>query len=138
MQMIEQNVLFDAVRSNLWITEPVGYVDQPAFINAAIVGCTTLTIDELQYACKAIEETLGRQHRARWREREIDIDIILFGDSIVDHDHLHVPHLNMHERRFVLAPCAEIAPDMISPRKEMSISELLRICPDVSDVQKVV
>jgi 2-amino-4-hydroxy-6-hydroxymethyldihydropteridine diphosphokinase len=137
MDAIEQSVLTDVTRSSLWSTEPVGYTDQPRFVNAAVAGSTTRTAAEVHTACKDIETRLGRRQRERWREREIDIDVILVGDEVVDDGTLHIPHPRMAERRFVLAPCAEIAPDMRSPLHDRTIAELLASCPDTSDVERL-
>ncbi|MBK9183919.1 MAG: 2-amino-4-hydroxy-6-hydroxymethyldihydropteridine diphosphokinase [Ignavibacteria bacterium] len=134
MTEIERTILSDTLRSQMWLTDPVGYTDQPPFINAAIVGSSDLSAQEIHDRCKNIENQLGRQQRERWREREIDIDVILVGDVIVDDGHLQIPHARMEERRFVLAPCQEIAPEMVSPRTGMSIGELLNVCPDTSSV----
>lgn len=134
MTEIERTILFDTLRSHLWLTDPVGYTDQPPFINAAIVGSCDLSAQEIHDRCKDIENRLGRQQRERWREREIDIDVILVGDVIVDDGDLHIPHARMEERRFVLAPCQEIAPEMVSPRTGKTIEELLNVCPDTSSV----
>ncbi len=137
MDAIERDVLTDVTRSSLWSTEPVGYRDQPRFVNAAIVGTTTRTASEVHAACKAIETDLGRRQRERWREREIDIDVILVADEVVEDGSLIIPHPRMAERRFVLAPCAEIAPDMRSPVHQRTITELLAVCPDTSDVERL-
>ncbi|MCX6140483.1 MAG: 2-amino-4-hydroxy-6-hydroxymethyldihydropteridine diphosphokinase [Candidatus Kapabacteria bacterium] len=134
MTAIERDILTNTTRSSLWLTEPVGYTAQPDFINAAIVGFSHLTCVQIRDRCKEIESELGRAQRERWREREIDIDVILVGDEIIDEDDLHVPHARMEERRFVLAPCNEVAPDMISPRSKKSIAELLFRCTDNSSV----
>lgn len=134
MAEIERTILFNTQRSQLWLTDPVGYTDQPPFINAAIVGTCDVSAQEIHDRCKEIENRLGRQQRERWREREIDIDVILVGDVVVDEGDLHIPHARMEERRFVLAPCQEIAPEMVSPRSGKSIAELLESCPDSSSV----
>lgn len=134
MAAIERDILTDVKRSSLWSTEPVGYTEQPDFINAAITGYSSLSCRQIRDRCKEIETALGRAKRERWREREIDIDVILVGDEIIDDDDLHVPHARMAERRFVLAPCNEIAPDMISPRSKNTIAELLEQCVDTSSV----
>ncbi|HLP28120.1 MAG TPA: 2-amino-4-hydroxy-6-hydroxymethyldihydropteridine diphosphokinase [Candidatus Didemnitutus sp.] len=134
MLEIERSILTDTRRSHLWLTDPVGYTDQPPFINAAIVGACEHTAQEIHDRCKEIEVALGRRQRERWREREIDIDVILVGMEIIDEGELHIPHARMEERRFVLAPCHEIAPDMISPRSGKTITELLAQCPDDSAV----
>jgi len=134
MAAIERDILRDTKRSKLWITEPVGYTDQPMFVNAAIVGFSDLSPIEIYAHCKSIEVELGRQQRERWREREIDIDVILVGSEEYHDVNLDIPHARMAERKFVLAPCNEIAPQMISPQSNLSIAELLAKCPDTSSV----
>ncbi len=134
---IGREVLEDVVVSSMYETEPVGYTDQPAFINAAAVGKTTLSAEEVHRRVKDLEQRLGRQHRQRWREREIDIDVILCGDVVADTDVLTIPHPRMQERRFVLVPCAEIAPDLVHPVFHTTVRGLLEACPDTSAVKVV-
>jgi 2-amino-4-hydroxy-6-hydroxymethyldihydropteridine diphosphokinase len=69
-----------------------------------------------------------------WHEREIDIDILLFGDIIIETDQISIPHPRMHERAFVLNPLSEIAPGILHPKKERTISELLVMCNDDSEI----
>lgn len=84
---------------------------------------------------KAIESLLGREDRERWHEREIDIDLLLFGSYIIKSASLTVPHPRMHERKFVLVPAAEIAGDFIHPVFGLSIKEMLEECKDNSIVK---
>lgn len=134
MDLIAARLLSNSVRSSLYVTEPVGYVDQPPFINSAICGTSNLNAHEIVDVCNAIELELGRTRGERWREREIDIDVILVGDVVIDDEDLHVPHMSMADRRFVLVPCAEIAPDVVCPRTGLTIARLLENCPDTADV----
>jgi 2-amino-4-hydroxy-6-hydroxymethyldihydropteridine diphosphokinase len=127
---IREQVLVDVRVSALYQTAPVGITDQPAFINAAVVGLSAAEPREIRDACKSIEVQLGRQHRERWHEREIDIDVILVGSRIYSDDELHIPHLRMHERRFVLQPACDLIPETVCPRSNLSLLELLARCTD--------
>jgi 2-amino-4-hydroxy-6-hydroxymethyldihydropteridine diphosphokinase len=121
--------------SRVYETEPVGYVDQPAFLNMIVVGETMLGAHDLAQACSAIEIDLGRQARAKWHEREIDIDIVLYGREVIGSPTLEIPHPRMHERRFVLQPCAEVVPEMVHPILDTTINALLHDCADTAAVR---
>lgn len=132
----EIGVLKDIKLSSFYETQPIGYTEQPNFINIAIYGYTNLPINHLLFFCKSIEYFCGRQPRKLWHEREIDIDIIFYSNEIINNILITIPHPRMHERAFVLIPAAEIAPDYIHPIKKKSISELLTLCTDFSEVNK--
>lgn len=101
--------------SSLYVTSPVGVEDQPDFLNAVVAVSTTLTPSELLDLCREIEKKIGRKRTIRWGPRVIDIDILLYeGVDIAEND-LTVPHPHMMERAFVLAPLAEIAPELVVP-----------------------
>lgn len=121
--------------SSFYETEPVGYNSQPWFINIAISGYTELDRFSLFDQLKNIEYLLGRKTRERWHEREIDIDILILGELIQDNPELTLPHPRMQERRFVLAPAAEIAGNHIHPVLKLSINEILKMCKDRSIVK---
>ena len=126
---------FDVTKvSSLYETEPVGYTEQPSFVNICVTGCTTLNGHDLRRALHEVERECGRLHRPRWHEREIDIDILLFGNDTVESEELTIPHPRMHERRFVLVPACEIAPQMLHPPTQKTIADLLRECSDISSV----
>ncbi len=127
-------IIPDIVSSNVYETEPIGYTDQPAFLNCACIGYTSSSIDEVLNLIHVVHGELHRKPRPKWHEREIDIDILLFGDIIIDTDQISIPHPRMHERAFVLKPLSEIAPEMIHPKKEKTISELLVMCDDDSEI----
>lgn len=131
----DSGVIKHARLSSFYKTEPVGYKDQPWFVNAAITGYTDHNAFSLLQMCKSIEYSLGRQERERWHEREIDIDILLYGDEKIDIEGLGVPHAALRERKFVLTPAAEIAGFAIDPISGFSIKELLEDCDDRSAVK---
>ena len=101
--------------SRLQETEPVGVVDQPAYLNGAVVVDTTLTPRELLERLLEIERELGRVRDVRWGPRTIDLDLLLYGDRSVDEPGLHVPHPRLAERRFALEPLAELDPALDIP-----------------------
>jgi 2-amino-4-hydroxy-6-hydroxymethyldihydropteridine diphosphokinase len=100
-------------RSSVWETAPVHVLDQPAFLNMAVAGTCSAEPLELLAGIKALETRLGRDASVRVGPRLIDIDILTLGDETLDSDILTLPHPRLGERRFVLAPLAEIAPGLI-------------------------
>lgn len=108
-------------------TAPVGKVDQPAFLNTALLLRTTLEPLQLLDVCQSIERSLGRDRSAqeRWGPRTIDLDILLYGDQVLHLPGLHVPHERMLERGFVLSPLAQIAPELRIPGTRCTVCEAL-------------
>jgi 2-amino-4-hydroxy-6-hydroxymethyldihydropteridine diphosphokinase len=97
-------------------TDPVGVVDQPAFLNTAARLETTLGARELLDRLLAVERELGRVRTSeRWGPRTLDLDLLLYGDAVVDEPGLTLPHPRLHERRFVLEPLCELAPALVVP-----------------------
>src|SRR5579872_3463520 len=115
--------------SSVYDTEPVGYTEQPRFLNMVLRGQTTLPPQELLRAVKQIEKALGRQATFRNGPRPIDIDIIFYDDLHIEQDDLTIPHPRMAERAFVLVPLAEIAPERIEPVSGKSARQLLAEVP---------
>ncbi len=101
--------------SELRETDPVGVVDQPAFLNGAAALETELSARELLDALLAIERELGRERRERWGPRTIDLDLLLYGDERIDEPGLTVPHPRLHERRFALEPLADLDRELVIP-----------------------
>jgi 2-amino-4-hydroxy-6-hydroxymethyldihydropteridine diphosphokinase len=103
-------------QSSLRETEPVGMVDQPKFLNGVVAIETTLTPRELLDTLLRVERELGRTREGgRWGPRTIDLDLLVYGSETIGEPGLHVPHPRLHERRFVLEPLAELAPDLDIP-----------------------
>jgi 2-amino-4-hydroxy-6-hydroxymethyldihydropteridine diphosphokinase len=101
--------------SELRETDPVGIVDQPAFLNGAVALETELGPRELLDALLAVERDLGRERRERWGPRTIDLDLLLYGDETIDEPGLTIPHPRLHERRFALEPLLDLDPEVAIP-----------------------
>lgn len=112
-------------KSGFYNTTPVGGSPQPDYVNCVIGLETEIEPQTLLEVFKKIEIGLGRKPGMRWGPRVVDLDIILFGDRIVNDHNLKIPHERMHERAFVLEPLSEISPDTKHPVSGTSISELL-------------
>jgi 2-amino-4-hydroxy-6-hydroxymethyldihydropteridine diphosphokinase len=132
-----KNNLFIGIKSSFYETEPVGFLDQPFFINMALMVHTTYEPIELLNICKKIELTLGRKKREHMHEREIDLDILFFNGIVIESEILTVPHKELYNRRFVLEPLNEIAPDFICPKTNKSVSSLFFECRDRSQVKRI-
>ena len=111
--------------SSLHDTEAVGVGPQPRFLNAAAVGETSLGARALLDVLLGIEEALGRERPFAGAPRTVDLDLIFYGDSVIDEPGLVVPHPRFRERRFVLEPLAEIAGDWRDPGTGLTVSTLL-------------
>jgi 2-amino-4-hydroxy-6-hydroxymethyldihydropteridine diphosphokinase len=116
-------------RSSFYRTAPLGFLEQPDFINAVAMVETALAPHALLDGLLAIERRHGRVREFQNAPRTLDLDILLYGDLVL-HDHgLTLPHPRMHERAFVLLPLAEIAPDAVVPGRG-AVADLLRGCHD--------
>ena len=136
MVQIEANCGPILKRSAVYTTAAWGVEDQPDFLNMAIAVDTTLPARELLGAINAVEQELGRQRRVKWGQRTLDIDILFYGDEIINEADLQVPHPGLPDRRFALEPLNEIAPELVHPVRKVSISTLLRNCKDALPVNK--
>ncbi|MFZ0321478.1 MAG: 2-amino-4-hydroxy-6-hydroxymethyldihydropteridine diphosphokinase [Candidatus Sulfotelmatobacter sp.] len=123
--------------SSFYETEPVEFTEQPWFFNCAVGLETDQTPQRLMRSILKIEEEMGRRRIQKKGPRTIDIDILLFGDSILDSEQVVIPHPAMHERRFVLEPLAEIAPEVRHPVMNKTILELRDALPPGQTVRKL-
>ena len=127
------------VESSLYETEPMEFTAQPWFLNCAVALRTELMPKLFLSKTMAIEQQMGRRRSQPKGPRTIDIDILLFGNSVIHTPHLDVPHVAMHERRFVLEPLAEIAPEVRHPIFKRTAREMLQALPhNVGQVKKQV
>lgn len=106
-------------------TAPLGPSGQEPYLNTVLEIETSLTARQLLATCLDVEDYLGRERKGKWAARTIDLDLILFGNEIIDEPGLSVPHMEMCNRRFVLEPLCEIAPDFIHPVLNMRVYQLL-------------
>jgi 2-amino-4-hydroxy-6-hydroxymethyldihydropteridine diphosphokinase len=123
--------------SSFYETEPVEFTQQPWFVNCAVALETSRTPQQLMPEILTIEQEMGRKRGQNKGPRSIDIDILLFGDQIIDSKELTIPHPAMHQRRFVLEPLAEIAPEGQHPVLRKTIRELRDALPPGQLVRRV-
>ncbi len=124
-QLSRQDRIHVDQTSSLYETEPVGFTDQPFFLNAVARLSTDLKPAALLAVLKSVERFVGRRKTFRWGPRSIDLDLLLYEDVIIENSHLIVPHPELARRAFVLVPLAEIAPGAIDPRSGRRADQLL-------------
>ena len=136
IQCLRESETVSAV-SGFYEAEPVELPDQPWFLNCVVALQTQKSPSELLKKALAIEQQMGRVRLRDKGPRSIDIDIILFDDTIVDDHGLKIPHPAMQRRRFVIAPLAEIAPDALHPQLKKTAQELLAALPEGQVVRRL-
>jgi 2-amino-4-hydroxy-6-hydroxymethyldihydropteridine diphosphokinase len=123
--------------SSVYETEPGYYEEQPLYLNAVLSAVTELEPSDLLRFVKGIESDLGRQPSFRNAPRLIDIDILFYGNKVVQTEDLTIPHPGIEERAFVLAPLAEIAPGLVHPVIHKKVKDLLLVVDGMGGVKKI-
>ncbi|MBM4446530.1 MAG: 2-amino-4-hydroxy-6-hydroxymethyldihydropteridine diphosphokinase [Chloroflexi bacterium] len=135
LELLSKHVVIEKV-SPIYETEPVGYTEQPLFLNAVCRISTELNPRQLLRLAKKIETKLGRAPSLANAPRPIDIDILLYDNEVFSSKELTIPHPRLTERAFVLVPLAEIAPDLVHPGNKKTAKELLDDLGTVTGVRK--
>ena len=133
---IEDRVGEVVEKSKVYESTPWRMEGQENYLNQIVKVKTELLADDVLFTILDIEKELGRIRIEKWGERLIDIDIIFYNDSIIETAQLCVPHKHMHERMFVLAPLHNIAPDMVHPKYNKTVDELMQMCKDTELVKE--
>ncbi len=122
--------------SNIYETKAWGNNNQPDFLNQAAIYETDILPQTILKTNKKLETEIGRKPRENWHEREIDIDIIFYGNKSIKDQNLEIPHAQMHNRKFVLVPLNEICSEYIHPLLNKTVAELVMQCTDNLNVEK--
>jgi 2-amino-4-hydroxy-6-hydroxymethyldihydropteridine diphosphokinase len=123
--------------SSFYETQPVEVTDQPWFLNCAVALETDLSPEQLLKEILAVERDMGRERTRKKGPRKIDIDVLFFGESVIGSPQLTIPHPAMHQRRFVLEPLAEIAPQALHPLLKKTVREVLAELHDHQAVRRI-
>jgi 2-amino-4-hydroxy-6-hydroxymethyldihydropteridine diphosphokinase len=123
--------------ASLYSTEPRDFEAQPWFLNTVVEVRTLLEPEPLLRECLRIEEAAGRVRETPKGPRTLDIDVLLYKERILQIPGLKIPHPRYRDRRFVLVPLAELAPDLADPVSALTMQQLLDLCPDPGTVQRV-
>lgn len=124
--------------SSVYETEPYKVTEQQRFLNLVLLISTSLTPVEIHQNLLSLEKELGRKTKGDQQAREIDIDILFYGDEIVEKPDLKIPHYDLHNRKFVLIPFVEVEPEFIHPVFKKTVKELLSQLKDDFSVTKLI
>jgi 2-amino-4-hydroxy-6-hydroxymethyldihydropteridine diphosphokinase len=137
--MLQESGVWVEKKSSVYESAPWGFEAAQTFLNMALQVRTSLLPQRLLQAAQLVEQRMGRVRTAGsgYASRPIDIDILFYGDEVVSAPLLTIPHTLLHERRFALAPLAELAPEFVHPVLQKTMRELLRDCSDAGSVAKL-
>ncbi|MEM1137517.1 MAG: 2-amino-4-hydroxy-6-hydroxymethyldihydropteridine diphosphokinase [Bacteroidota bacterium] len=124
--------------SSVYETKAWGVTEQPDFLNLVLMVETNLSPNKLLESLQKIEFLLGRKRKEKWHARTIDIDILFYNDLVINLQDLKIPHPAITERKFTLAPLAEICPDLEHPLYQKNITQLLYLCKDELEVWRYI
>jgi len=134
--LIEKKIGNISVYSSIYQTEAWGPIPQADFLNQVLLVSTTLSAQDCLTEMLAIEKEFGRERKERWGPRTLDLDILYYSDITIAEEDLTVPHPRIAERKFILTPLAEIAPEFQDPALFKTMVELLDSCTDTSSVNR--
>jgi len=139
LNRLKSNAVEILKTSAMYQTEPVGYKQQADFYNIAVKVKTKLLPFELLDAIKSIEKSMGRKQAGvrRWGPRIIDIDIVFYGNIMINSGRLVIPHAEMQRRLFVLVPLTEIAGNYVHPGLKLSVKELVKVCGNKEKITRI-
>lgn len=135
LEALEQVPIEVIAQSELYETAAWGIESQPSFLNQVVEISTELEPESLLQHLLKVEQQMGRKRKVKWGERLIDIDILYYGDRIIEGTTLTVPHPHIPERRFTLVPLCELVPLLVHPVLGKTQQELLNSCSDLLEVQ---
>lgn len=137
LELLEEKEIAVIKLSSCYKTAAWGMQDQPDFLNQVVQIKTDLSPKQLLIKILSVEQELGRERKEKWGPRPIDIDILYYDQKVVKSEKLIIPHPEIENRRFTLAPLAEIACDFIHPINKKSQQQLLALCKDPLPVEKI-
>ncbi len=132
--LLEKHLGVIVTQSKIYETKPWGTIEQNNFLNQVLYISTDKNINSCMHTILQIEKDMGRTRSIKWDARIIDIDILYFNNDIVHTAFITVPHKHLHERKFVLVPLCDIAPNFLHPILKKTTQELLQQCTDTLDV----
>jgi 2-amino-4-hydroxy-6-hydroxymethyldihydropteridine diphosphokinase len=135
-KLITEKIGMIKKRSRIYESVPWGIENQNNYLNQVLELKSKFTADEVLQKILDIENKIGRIRNEKWGERIIDIDILFYNDLIIEKEELCIPHIHLHNRKFVLTPLHEISPDYVHPKYRKKVSELMQECKDTEKVEE--